>query len=70
MPDRQTRFTAREKMRAAQREAGYRRFVYPKRIDAGKMTQAKADEEIALMDEIAADYGALAGAEDEEGRLL
>ena len=51
------RFTAREKMRCAQREAGYRRFVYPKRIAAGKMRQRDADEEIAMMDEIAVNYG-------------
>jgi hypothetical protein len=56
-------FTAREKMQAAQREAGYRRFVYPKRVDAGKMKQAEADRQIAIMDEIAADYGALAESE-------
>lgn len=60
------RFTAREKMRAAQREAGFRRFVYPKRVAAGKMNQTKADEEIALMDEIAAHFGELA----EKERLL
>ena len=68
--NRTTRFTNRDKMRAAQREAGWRRFVYERRVADGKMTRAKADEEIALMDEIAADYGALAGADDAEGRLV
>lgn len=64
------KFKSRDKMRAAQREVGYRRFVYSKRVADGKMTQQKADEEIAIMDEIAADYGALAEAEDKAGRLL
>lgn len=57
-------FTARQKMQAAQREVGYRRWVYEKRVAAGKMTQAKADEEIALMDEIARDYGEIAKQEE------
>lgn len=65
-----SRFTNRDKMRAAQREVGYRRFVYAKRVADGKMQQSKADEEIALMDEIAADYGALAEADEKKERLL
>lgn len=52
-------FSATDKMRAAQREVGYRRYVYPRRVSDGKMQQSKADEEIALMDEIARDYGEL-----------
>lgn len=59
-------FTARDKMQAIQREVGYRRWVYPKRVEAGKMKQADADREIAIMDEIAREYGALA----EKDRLL
>jgi hypothetical protein len=59
-------FTAREKMQAAQREAAYRRFVYPKRVTAGKMSQTEFDRQVAIMDEIATDYGALA----EKERLL
>lgn len=57
-------FSAREKMQAAQRECGYRRFVYPKRIDAGKMKPEQASREIAIMDEIAHDYGVLAKKEE------
>ncbi len=63
-------YTAREKMRAAQREVNYRRYVYAKRIADGKMTQAKADAEIAIMDEIARDYGAQAIAEEQKERLV
>lgn len=63
-------FTNRDKMRCAQRESGYRRFVYGRRVADGKMKQTKADEEIAIMDEIAADYGALATADDKKDTLL
>lgn len=68
--DRPSRFTNREKMQCAQREAGFRRFVYPKRIAAGKMRQAAADKEIALMDEIALHFGRLAEADEQRERLL
>ena len=60
------RFTARDKMNCALREVGRRRFIYPGHIaagdliPAGKMRQRDADMEIAMMDEIAADYAALA----------
>jgi hypothetical protein len=37
---------------AAKRELGFRERVYPRRVEAGKMTQKNADEEIALMREI------------------
>lgn len=57
-------FTARQKMQAAQREVGYRRFVYPKRVADGKMSQSECDRGIAIMDEIAADYGKLAREEE------
>lgn len=50
-------FTWRDKMREAQKEVGYRRFVYPKLVASGKMSQADADRRIAIMDEMAADYG-------------
>lgn len=64
------RFTNRQKMQCAQREVSQRMWVYKNRVSAGKMTQAAADTEIALMQEIALDYGALAKADDEKGRLI
>lgn len=64
------RFSAREKMQAAQREVGYRRWVYPKRVADGKMTQAQADREIALLDEMSRDYGQLAQIEEAGNDLL
>lgn len=54
------RFTAREKMQCAQREVSQRMWVYRRWVADAKMTQAAADKEIALMSEIATDYGELA----------
>lgn len=62
----ENKFTAEEKCKAARREIGQRKYVYPNRVQAGKMTQALADREIAIMQEIMADYEALA----EKDRLL
>lgn len=36
----------------AKRELGFRQRVYPRWVEAKRMTQARADEEIALMAEI------------------
>jgi len=52
------KFTALEKADAAKREAGYRRYVYPRRVSDGKMSQENADKQIAIMDEIEAEYRA------------
>jgi hypothetical protein len=49
-------FSDTEKCEAAEREAKMRRRVYPRWVVDGRMTQAAADKQIALMDEIAADY--------------
>lgn len=54
------KFTATEKRDAAKREVGQRRFVYPKLVASQKMTQALADRQIAIMEEIFSDYDALA----------
>ncbi len=59
-------FTATEKLACAEREVRYRRTVYPRRIEAGSMTPALANKQIALMEAIAADYRVLA----EKERLL
>jgi len=50
------RFSAAEKRAAAEREAAMRRGFYRKQVAAGRMTQAAADQGIAIMDEIAQDY--------------
>jgi hypothetical protein len=58
--------TATEKLACINRELAYRYRVFARRVDAGKMTQRQMDREIALMEEIAADYTALA----EKERLI
>lgn len=63
-------FTARDKAKCAAREARKRHQVYRRLVDTGKMTQAEADRQIAIMEAIAADYTAQADAEDARGRLV
>ena len=45
-----------DKLQCVVRELGFRRRVYARRIEQGKMTQAQADREIAVMESIAKDY--------------
>lgn len=49
-------FTARQKREAAERELKMRQRVYPRWIEAGRLTSEKAAHEIAVMEEIVADY--------------
>lgn len=49
-------FTAEQKLKCAARECEMRQRVYPRLVEQGKMTQEKADLEIAMMAEIADDY--------------
>ncbi len=63
-------FTSREKQKAATREVGYRQHVYPRRVSDGKMKQADADKQIAIMQEIADDYARLAEVEEAKERLI
>ena len=56
--DEEPRFTDEEKAKCALREAAWRRRVYGNAVAKGRMTQAQADREIAMMDEIAAEYAA------------
>lgn len=49
-------FTPTEKRAAIERELKFRRRVYARWVSDGKMTQAKADHEIAVMEAILADY--------------
>jgi hypothetical protein len=53
MPD---PFTRAELRREALREIGQRRRVYPRLISQGKLRQADADRQIALMQAIADHY--------------
>jgi hypothetical protein len=49
-------FTAEQKRKAVERELTYRRRVFPRLIDGGKMTRQTADEQIAIFEAIKADY--------------
>jgi hypothetical protein len=49
-------FTAEQKRKAIERELTYRRRVYPRLIDNGKMTQKQADEQVAIFEAIRDDY--------------
>jgi hypothetical protein len=49
-------YTTAQKLREVDREIGFRRYVYPRRVAAGKMKQDAADYQIAVFEAIAADY--------------
>lgn len=49
-------YSFEQKLAAVKRELAFRRRVYARRITEGKMTQALADEQIGVMEAIAADY--------------
>lgn len=50
------KFTDTDKLEAVKRELAQRQRVYPRLVEAGSMTRAFADRQIALMAEIVADY--------------
>lgn len=50
--------TNADKLACVKRELKLRREVYPRRIDAGKMSNDKAAWEIKVMEEIVRDYEA------------
>ena len=49
-------FTRDQKIAALRREIALRQAVFPGRVRIGKMKQADADREIAVMEAILADY--------------
>lgn len=56
-------YPATVKLKAVDRELGYRRRVFPRRVEAQQMTQATADEQIAIFEDIRRDYERLAAKE-------
>lgn len=56
-------FTAQDKLDAVKREIGYRKHVYARRVEQGKMTQQKANHEIAVFEAIHGDHEAAASKE-------
>jgi hypothetical protein len=63
-------FTAREKAKCAWREVRFRKRVYPGMAADGRMAKDTAALQIAMMEEIARDYDALADAEEKKERLI
>ena len=53
-----------EKLRAIEREIGFRRLVYPRRVLEKKMTQKQADWQMRVMEAIRDDYLTLAKTEN------
>lgn len=49
-------YAANEKLKAIERELKYRRRVYARRVSEQKMSQALADEQIAIFEAIRSDY--------------
>lgn len=49
-------YTTTQKVKALEREIGQRRYVYPRRVADGKMKQVDADFQIAIFEDMAADY--------------
>lgn len=56
-------FSNMDKASCARREVEQRKRVYPRLIDTQRLSQREADRQIALMQEIAADYDRLAAGE-------
>lgn len=52
-----------DQIACAERELGYRRHVYPRRVAAKQMTQALADRETARMEAILATLQRVKGAQ-------
>ena len=62
--------TIERQLQAAERELALRRRVYPRWIEKKKMTQAKADDEIAAMEAITETLRGLMPAEIKQVDLL
>jgi hypothetical protein len=56
-------FSHLDKLTAVRREIAQRRAVYPRLVQAGRMSQREADRQIAIMQDIANDYDSLANKE-------
>lgn len=62
--------TNKDKAECAEREVKQRQRVYSRWVAEGRLTQAFADRQIAVMQAIAEDYRVKADADDSAGRLL
>ena len=62
--------TLDEQIECVRREIGMRRRVYPRWVEIGRITQDKADHEIACMQAVLEGLLARQPAEPEQGALL
>jgi hypothetical protein len=60
-PEAPMQVSLERQLRCVEREIGWRRRVYPQRVAVRRMTQAQADEEIAVMTAVAATLRQLIG---------
>ena len=63
-------FTNREKAECAKREVKQRIRAYKRWVEEKRMSEQFADEQIAMMQEIANDYERMAESEEAKERLL
>lgn len=56
-------FSAQQKLDAINRELGFRRTVYSRRVAEQRMSQKQMDEQIAIFEAIRDDYEKLAAGE-------
>lgn len=63
-------FTPEQLAACAEREVKQRRRVYPHWVEDGRMSQAFAEEQIAMMEQIASEFRAKANAEAAKGDLF
>jgi hypothetical protein len=57
---RDAKFTPDVKLKETTKELGYRRRVYDRLVDRGKMSRADADRRMLIMEDIRDDYASLA----------
>ena len=62
--------TLDEQIECVKREIGMRRRVYPRWIEAWRMTEERADHEIAAMEAVLATLESLRPAQPQQGALL
>jgi hypothetical protein len=63
-------YSMNELLECAEREVQQRKWVYPRRVEAKKMTQQRATREIAMMEAIAESFREKAAAERRNTDLL
>jgi hypothetical protein len=61
--------TTEDKLLCAERELKLRERLYPRWIDEGRISEGKAELELAIMRRIVADYAHLVEEEQQQGKL-